>query len=75
MGRSARADWSKGDLVIVPHDWRGDRLLADRQAVTPCRIGAGLRAMYAALLLQPVPPHLTRLVLALGARLEGRDGR
>ena len=74
MGRSARADWSKGDLVVVPHAWRGDGLLADRPAETRCRIGAGLRAMYTELLLQPVPPHLTQLVLALETRLEGRDG-
>ena len=63
-------DWPEGQLIVVPHAWRGDHLWHDVQVQTNDRIGAALRAMYADLLLQPLPPRLAKLVYQIRTRQE-----
>ena len=74
MAQRAYDDWSDGQMVTVPHAWRGDGILSDMQSQAQCRISAGLRALYAELIEQPLPERLERLVEELDARLEGRTG-
>ena len=69
MAHAANDDWPIGQLVVVPHAWRGDRLWHDMQAEAQDRIGVALRAMYAELLLQPLPPELVKLVHQIDTRL------
>jgi hypothetical protein len=54
-------DWPIGQVVIVPHAWRGDGLWQDIQAETQQLIGTDLRAMYAELLRQPLSLRLAEL--------------
>ncbi|HEV2557682.1 MAG TPA: NepR family anti-sigma factor [Microvirga sp.] len=75
MKQQVLNDWPVGQIVVVPHAWRGDGLLADIQAKTQCRIKAGLRAMYADLIEQPLPDHLERLIAQLDERMRGADER
>ena len=63
-------DWPEGQLVVVPYAWRGDGLWPDMQAQTNDRIGVALRAMYADLLLQPLPPRLAKLVYQIRTQQE-----
>ena len=63
-------DWPKGQIIVVPHAWRGDSLWHDVQAQTNDRIGVALRAMYADLLLQPLSPQLAKLVYQIGMQQE-----
>lgn len=70
MGRRAREDWSIGQIVVVPHAWRGDSLWYDIQAETQDRIGANLRAIYAELLQHPFSPELEKLAREIETRVE-----
>jgi hypothetical protein len=63
-------DWSADQIIVVPHAWRGDGLWHDMQDQTNDRIGAALRAMYANLLLQPLPPRLAKLVYQIRTQQE-----
>jgi hypothetical protein len=62
MGRLAREGRSGDQLLIIPHTRRGDGVLADISRETQCRIGAGLRALYADLLAAPVPDRLLAII-------------
>jgi hypothetical protein len=62
MALATSDDWPPGQLIVVPHAWRGDDLWHDIQAEAQQRIGADLRAMYTDLLQQPLPPNLMKLV-------------
>ncbi len=55
-------DWLEGQLIVVPHAWRGDGLWPDIQSEVQDRIGVALRAIYADALLQPLSPQLAKLV-------------
>ena len=61
-------DGLAGQMIVVPHRWRGDGFWDDMQTQAQDRIGAALRAMYADLLLQPIPPRLTKLVYSSRAQ-------
>ena len=63
-------DWLAGQIVVVPHRWRGDSLWHDMQTRTQDRIGVALRAMYADLLLQPLSPPLAKLVYQIRTQQE-----
>jgi hypothetical protein len=69
MGHAANDDWPEGKLIVVPHGWRDDSLWSDIRAEVQDRIGSALRAMYADLLLQPLPPELVKLVHQIDTRL------
>jgi hypothetical protein len=58
---AANEDWPEGQVVVVPHAWRGDSLWHEMQTETQDRIGAALRAMYADLLQQPLSPRMVKL--------------
>ena len=63
-------DWLAGQIVVVPHRWRGDSLWHDMQAEAQDRIGVALRAMYANTLLQPLSPPLAKLVYQIRTQQE-----
>jgi hypothetical protein len=65
MGPVGHEDCSEGQIVVVPHAWRGDGLLADMNPEAQCRIGAGLRALYADLISEPIPDRLLAIILQL----------
>ena len=69
MAHVANDDWLIGQLVVVSHAWRGDRLWHDMQTEAQDRIGAALRAMYADLLHQPLSPQLGKFVRQIETRL------
>ena len=70
MGRAANDNWPEGQLLVVPHAWRGDRLWSDLQAEAQDRIESALRAMYDHLLQQPLSPRLSKLIRQIEMWLE-----
>ena len=62
---TAGEEWFEGELIVVPHAWRGGPLWNDIQAESQGRIGSELRAMYAELLRQQLPPQLAGLVVKI----------
>jgi hypothetical protein len=70
MAQAANDDWPVGQLVVVPHAWRGDNLWHDMQTEAQDRIGAALRAMYANTLHQPLSPPLAKLVYQIRTQRE-----
>ena len=73
MGRAANDNWPERQLLVVPHAWRGDsrgRLWSDLQTEAQDRIESALRAMYAALLQQPLSPRLAKLVYQIRTQQE-----
>ena len=70
MTRAENDDWPIGQIVIVPHAWRGDGLWHEIQEDTQQRIGSTLREMYAELLQQPLSPILIKLVRKIETHLE-----
>ncbi len=70
MSRAEDKDWLSGQIVVVPHQGRGDSLRHNMQTQTQDRIGAALRAMYADLLLQPLSPRLAKLVYQIKMQQE-----
>jgi hypothetical protein len=62
-------DWSIGQIVVVPHSWRGDGLWNEIQLEAQDRIGADLRQSYAELLRQPLSPSLMSLVCQIEAQI------
>ena len=69
MERAANDNWPEGQLLVVPHAWRGGSLWSDLQTGAQDRIGSALRAMYADLLQQPLSPQLGKLVRQIETRL------
>jgi hypothetical protein len=70
MVGAANDDWPEGQLVVVPHAWRGDDLSDSIHTEVQDRIGAALRAMYANTLLQPLSPQLAKLVYQIRTEQE-----
>ncbi len=78
MTRAENDDWPIGQIVIVPHAWRGDGLWREIQVDTQQRIGSTLRErigstlreMYAELLQQPLSPGLIKLTREIELRSE-----
>ncbi len=70
MDRADIEDWPEGQLVVVPHAWRGDSLWRDSQREAQDRIGTALRAMYTDTLLQPLSPRLAKLVYQIRTQPE-----
>ena len=70
MARAAKADWTAGQIVIVPHAWRDDGIWHDTQTEFQDRVGTMLREMYADLLRQSLSPQLARLVREIEALRE-----
>ena len=70
MAHAANDDWPAGQLVVVPHAWRGDNLWQDMQTEAQDRIGVALRAIYADTLLQPLSPPLAKLVYQIRTQQE-----
>ena len=70
MARVENDDWPIGQIVIVPHAWRGDGLWREIQVDTQQRIGSTLREMYAELLQQPLSPGLIKLTREIELRSE-----
>jgi hypothetical protein len=64
----AEEDWCEGQLVVVPHAWRGDDLWRNMQVEAQERISTTLREMYAELLQQPLSPGLEGLVRQIETR-------
>lgn len=69
MMEDGMEDWSVGQIVGVPHSWRGDGLWAEIQLEAHDRIGADLRETYAELVQQPLSPSLVSLVQQIEAQL------
>ena len=70
MVGAANDDWPEGQLVVVPHVWRGDNLWHDMQTEAQDRIGVALRAIYADTLLQPLSRPLAKLVYQIRTQQE-----
>ena len=70
MERAANDNWPEGQLLVVPHAWRGDSGWSELQTEAQDRIGTALRAMYADLLQQPLSPQLGKFVSQIETRLE-----
>jgi hypothetical protein len=68
MSDDGMEDWSVGQIVFVPHSWRGDGLWTDIQMEAQERIGANLREGYAELLQQPLSPSLINLIREIEAK-------
>lgn len=62
MTHAENEDWPIGQIIVVPHAWRGDDLWHSIQHEAQLRIGTNLRQMYADLLQQPLSPGLIQLV-------------
>ena len=50
MADDGMEDWPVGQIVVVPHSWRGDGLWNEIQLEAQDRIGADLRETYAELI-------------------------
>ncbi len=66
MAHDAKEDWPESQLIVAPRAWQSDNLWREAQD----RIGVALRAMYADLLLQPLPPQLAKLVYQIRTQQE-----
>ena len=71
MATGTLGNWREGQIVVVPHAWRGDGLLRDMPVEMQCHIEAGLRVMYADLLAQPVPDYLLTFIREFEVKQEG----
>jgi hypothetical protein len=70
MDRADNDDWPEGQLVVVPHTWRGGSLWHDIGSETQDRIGVALRAIYSDTLLQPLSPSLAKLIYQIRMQQE-----
>ncbi len=70
MSWAQEEDWPAGQMIVVPHRWRGDDLWDNMQTQAHNRIGVGLRAMYADTLLQPLSPQLAKLLYQIRTQRE-----
>ncbi|HEV2559787.1 MAG TPA: NepR family anti-sigma factor [Microvirga sp.] len=66
MKRPRRDTRRDAQAMVVGHP-AGKDLVTDTEASAQDRIAAGLRALYATVLDQPLPDHLERLVQELGS--------
>lgn len=69
MEHWSHEDWEVGQLVVVPHAWRGDGLWDDIQLKAQERIGLNLREIYRELLQQPLSPQLLDMACEIERRL------
>ena len=69
MADDGMEDWPVGQIVVVPHSWRGDGLWNEIQLEAQDRIGADLRETYAELIRQPLSPNLMSLVHQIEAQI------
>ena len=70
MARSVEDDWPENQCVS-PGASRSNELLHRARVEAQFQVFAGLRAMWADLLAQPVPAHLLRLIREFKSKQKG----